>query len=170
MRRPPGQHLVRGSTAAAGSSLEWMCRSLFREDPAALERLAVYDRWGKVVAAARWLALRSGCINFLNRAAACCPSQTNNTAKQGMEPGDAGLCRRGRKVRHQMQSSIVVRRNVSNARTVQESYDQLCRWSAKNAPPLRWPSLDSGIRVTMAVAVRTIIDRRSHLIGGCFGG
>ena len=35
-----GQHLVRGSTASAGSSLEWMCRSLFREDPAALERLA----------------------------------------------------------------------------------------------------------------------------------
>lgn len=35
-----GQHLVRGSTAAAGSSLEWVCRSLLREDPAALERQA----------------------------------------------------------------------------------------------------------------------------------
>jgi xylulokinase len=35
-----GQHLVRGSTAAAGSSLEWMCRSLLREDPVALEQLA----------------------------------------------------------------------------------------------------------------------------------
>ena len=34
------KHLVRGSTAAAGSSLEWMCRSLLREDPEALERLA----------------------------------------------------------------------------------------------------------------------------------
>jgi hypothetical protein len=77
---------------------------------AALERLAAYDRWGKIVAAARWLALRSGCVNFLNRAAACCPSQANNTAKQGMEPGDTGLCRRWRKVRHQMQSSMVMRR------------------------------------------------------------
>jgi sugar (pentulose or hexulose) kinase len=35
-----GQYLVRGSTAAAGSSLEWVCRSLLREDPAALERQA----------------------------------------------------------------------------------------------------------------------------------
>ena len=35
-----GQHLVRGSTAAAGSSLEWMCRNLLCEDPIALERLA----------------------------------------------------------------------------------------------------------------------------------
>ena len=35
-----GQHLVRGSTAAAGSSLEWVCRSLLRDDPAALERQA----------------------------------------------------------------------------------------------------------------------------------
>ena len=35
-----GQHLVRGSTAAAGSSLEWMCRNLLGEDPVALELLA----------------------------------------------------------------------------------------------------------------------------------
>ena len=35
-----GQHLVRGSTASAGSSLEWMCRNLLGEDPVALERLA----------------------------------------------------------------------------------------------------------------------------------
>ena len=35
-----GQHLVRGSTAAAGSSLEWMCRNLLCEDPIALEQLA----------------------------------------------------------------------------------------------------------------------------------
>ena len=35
-----GQHLVRGSTAAAGSSLEWMCRNLLNEDPVTLEQLA----------------------------------------------------------------------------------------------------------------------------------
>jgi len=35
-----GQHLVRGSTAAAGSSLEWMCRNLLSEDPVTLEQLA----------------------------------------------------------------------------------------------------------------------------------
>jgi xylulokinase len=36
-----GQHLVRGSTAAAGSSLEWMCRNVMRLDPAELEHMAL---------------------------------------------------------------------------------------------------------------------------------
>ena len=35
-----GQHLVRGSTAAAGSSLEWVRGNLLHEDPEALERRA----------------------------------------------------------------------------------------------------------------------------------
>ena len=39
-----GQHLVRGSTAAAGSSLEWMCRNLLNEDPVTLEQLASKER------------------------------------------------------------------------------------------------------------------------------